>query len=46
MVKIITNEQIFERTGVKAYFVDEMRELVQEEERILKYRVTGNGERG
>ena len=33
-----TNEQIFERTGVKAYFVDQMRELVAEEEEILKYK--------
>ena len=33
-----TNEQIFQRTGVKAYFVDEMRELVQEEEKILAYK--------
>ena len=40
-----TDEQIFERTGVKAYFVQQMRELVQEEEEILKYRGTGNGER-
>jgi len=35
-----TDEQIFERTGVKAYFVQQMRELVQEEEEILKYRVS------
>ena len=33
-----TNEQIFERTGVKAYFVDQMRELVEEEEKILAYK--------
>ncbi len=33
-----TNEQIFERTGVKAYFVDEMRELVEEEEELLKHK--------
>ncbi len=33
-----TDEQIFERTGVKAYFVQQMRELVQEEEKILTYR--------
>ena len=33
-----TNEQIFERTGVKAYFVDQMRELVEEEEEILKFK--------
>ena len=33
-----TNEQIFARTGVKAYFVDQMRELVQEEEEILKHK--------
>ena len=33
-----TNEQIFARTGVKAYFVDQMRELVEEEEKILGYR--------
>ena len=41
-----TNEQIFNLTGVKDYFVQQMRELVEEEEEILKYRVTGNGERG
>ena len=33
-----TNEQLFARTGVKAYFVDQMRELVQEEEEILKHK--------
>ena len=33
-----TNEQIFERTGVKGYFVDQMRELVEEEERILMHK--------
>ncbi len=33
-----TNEQIFARTGVKAYFVDQMRELVEEEEKILSYK--------
>ena len=33
-----TNEQIFARTGVKAYFVDQMRELVEEEEKILGYK--------
>ncbi|MGN0833607.1 MAG: carbamoyl-phosphate synthase large subunit [Kiritimatiellia bacterium] len=33
-----TNDQIFVRTGVKGYFVDQMRELVQEEERILMHR--------
>ena len=33
-----TDEQIFKRTGVKAYFVQQMRELVQEEEEILKYK--------
>ncbi len=36
-----TDEQIFERTGVKSYFVQQMRELVEEEEEILKYRGTG-----
>ena len=35
-----TDEQIFELTGVKAYFVQQMRELVQEEEEILKHRGT------
>ncbi len=35
-----TNDQIFQLTGVKAYFVDQMRELVQEEERILSYKGT------
>ena len=33
-----TNDQIFARTGVKGYFVDQMRELVQEEERILLHK--------
>ena len=33
-----TDEQIFAATGVKAYFVQQMRELVQEEEEILKYK--------
>ena len=33
-----TDEQIFERTGVKAYFVQQMRELVQEEEELLKHK--------
>ena len=33
-----TDEQIFERTGVKAYFVRQMRELVEEEERILAHK--------
>jgi carbamoyl-phosphate synthase large subunit len=33
-----TNEQIFARTGVKGYFVDQMRELVQEEEQILLHK--------
>lgn len=33
-----TNEQIFKLTGVKAYFVDQMRELVELEERILSYK--------
>ena len=36
-----TDEQIFDLTGVKSYFVQQMRELVQEEEEILKYRRTG-----
>ena len=36
-----TDEQIFELTGVKAYFVQQMRELVEEEEEILKYRRAG-----
>ena len=35
-----TDEQIFNLTGVKAYFVQQMRELVLEEEDILKYRGT------
>ncbi len=35
-----TDEQIFSLTGVKAYFVDQMRELVQEEEKILSYKGT------
>jgi carbamoyl-phosphate synthase large subunit len=33
-----TDEQIFERTGVKPHFIREMRELVEEEENILKYK--------
>ncbi|MCR5753024.1 MAG: carbamoyl-phosphate synthase large subunit [Kiritimatiellae bacterium] len=33
-----TDEQIFERTGVKAYFVQQMRELVQEEEALLRHK--------
>ena len=33
-----TDGQIFERTGVKAYFVQQMRELVQEEEEMLGYK--------
>ena len=33
-----TDEQIFARTGVKAYFVREMRELVEEEEEILTHK--------
>ena len=35
-----TDEQIFSLTGVKAYFVDQMRELVREEEEILAYKGT------
>ncbi|MBQ8112899.1 MAG: carbamoyl-phosphate synthase large subunit [Kiritimatiellae bacterium] len=35
-----TDEQKFNLTGVKAYFVQQMRELVEEEEDILKYRGT------
>ena len=35
-----TNEQITLTTGVKDYFVQQMRELVEEEEEILKYRGT------
>ncbi len=33
-----TDEQIFARTGVKAYFVQQMRELVEEEEEILRHK--------
>ena len=33
-----TDEQIFGLTGVKAYFVQQMRELVQEEEELLRYK--------
>lgn len=33
-----TDEQIFTRTGVKGYFVAQMRELVQEEEQILLHK--------
>ena len=33
-----TNEQIFARTGVKSYFVDQMRELVELEEKILVHK--------
>ena len=35
-----TDEQIFNLTGVKAYFVQQMRELVEEEEKILAYKGT------
>ena len=35
-----TDEQIFSLTGVKAYFVGQMRELVEEEEKILAYKGT------
>ena len=33
-----TDDQIFARTGVKAYFVQQMRELVEEEEQILMHK--------
>ncbi len=33
-----TDEQIFERTGVKGYFVQQMRELVEEEEELLRHK--------
>ena len=33
-----TDEQIFSRTGVKPYFIQQMRELVQEEEKILMHK--------
>ena len=33
-----TNEQIFNLTGVKDYFVQQMRELVEEEESLLKHK--------
>ena len=33
-----TTEEIFELTKVKAYFIDQMRELVEEEEQILTYK--------
>ncbi|NLT11765.1 MAG: carbamoyl-phosphate synthase large subunit [Clostridiaceae bacterium] len=33
-----TDEDIFERTFVKHYFIQQMRELVELEERVLKYR--------
>ncbi len=33
-----TDEQLHKTTGVKAYFIQQMRELVQEEEEILTYR--------
>ena len=33
-----TDEQIFNLTGVKAYFVQQMRELVQEEDELLRYK--------
>ncbi len=35
-----TDEQIFDACAVKAYFVQQMRELVQLEERILEYKGT------
>ena len=33
-----SDEQIFQRTGVKPYFIRQMRELVEEEEKILEYK--------
>lgn len=33
-----TNEELFELTKIKHYFLDQMRELVQEEEEILKFK--------
>ncbi len=33
-----TTEEIYELTKVKSYFIDQMRELVEEEEEILKYK--------
>ncbi len=33
-----TDEQIFKRTGVKGYFVQQLRELVEEEEEILRHK--------
>ena len=36
-----TNEQIYARTGIKAHFVNEVRELVAEEEQILAYKLPG-----
>ena len=33
-----TNDEIFELTKVKHYFIQQMRELVEEEEEILKYK--------
>lgn len=33
-----TNEEIFDLTAVKDYFIDQMRELVMEEEELLKYK--------
>ena len=33
-----TDEQIFARTGVKPYFIQQMRELVEEEEKILLHK--------
>ena len=33
-----TTEEIFELTKVKAYFIDQMRELVEEEEQILTFK--------
>ena len=33
-----TNEEIHELTNVKDYFIDQMRELVEEEEKILTYK--------
>ena len=41
-----TDEQIFDACAVKAYFVQQMRELVELEEEILKYKGTGNREQG
>ncbi len=41
-----TVEEIFEITKVKTYFIEQMKELVEEEEAILRYRRGGKAQEG